>query len=131
MKKVVSILVFLGMGAFISAQDFFLHKACYEIEGFELSNGDIFVGGKYRKFDERSICRAVYVADGKGWNSSDFEPYLRRYTIKYGDPIYKNTSQGHDMIWCWAIDKNFILNLRYLVPNSLQPAGIVIYITKK
>ena len=56
MKKVVSILVFLGMGAFISAQDFFPHKACYEIEGFELSNGDIFVGGKYRKFDERSIC---------------------------------------------------------------------------
>ena len=44
MKKVVSILVFLGMGAFISAQDFFPHKACYEIEGFELSNGDIFVG---------------------------------------------------------------------------------------
>ena len=36
-----------------------------------------------------------------------------------------------DMIWCWSVDKDYILNLRYVVPNSLSPAGIIIYVTKK
>ena len=33
--------------------------------------------------------------------------------------------------WCWSVDKDYILNLRYVVPNSLAPAGIIIYVTKK
>ena len=85
----------------------------------------------YIEWNEKSICGKQYNSNGTGWNSSDFEPYLRRYTIKYGEPIYKDTSRGYDMIWCWSVGKDYILNLRYLVPNSLKPAAVLVYITKK
>ena len=122
MKKVVSILIFLGMGTFVSAQLLKAEKLCSEIK-----NAKYFWGFD----DEGSICRAEYTSNGKGWNSSDFEPYLRKYTIRYGNPIYKNTSQGHDMIWCWEVEKKYILNLRYLMYNSLAPAKILVYVTEK
>ena len=121
MKKVVSILMFLGMGTFVSAQLFRkAPKLCSEIKD-----------AKYTWFDDETICKAEYTANGTGWNSSDFEPYLRKYTIRYGNPIYKNTSQGHDMIWCWEVEKDYILNLRYLMYNSLAPAKILVYVTEK
>lgn len=138
MKKVVSILVFLGMGAFVSAQAIYdnlgLPKICKEIESpFALNDkGRLYFGDTTSiEFREKNVCGDTYVSNKKGWNSSDFEPYLRKYTIKYGDPIYKDTSRGYDMIWYRSVDKDYILNLRYVVPNSLAPAGIIIYVTKK
>lgn len=125
MKKVVSILMFLGMGAFVSAQLMKIPpklKLCSEIKNAEYT---------WTVDDEGTICRAEYTANGKGWNRSDFEPYLRKYTIRYGNPIYENTSQGHDMIWCWEVEKKYILNLRYLMYNSLAPAKILVYVTEK
>ena len=141
MKKVVSILVFLGMGAFVSGQKGLegrlLPDACYEAinpnGANQLWRGTEYlrIGGQYIEWNEKSICGEQYNSNRIGWNSSDFEAYLRRYTIKYGEPIYKDTSRGYDMIWCWSVDKDYILNLRYVVPNSLAPAGIIIYVTKK
>ena len=125
MKKVVSILMFLGMGTFVSAQlkmPLKPPKLCFEIKNAE------YIWGLD---DGETICRAEYTANGKGWNRSDFEPYLRKYTIRYGNPIYENTSQGHDMIWCWEVEKKYILNLRYLMYNSLAPAKILVYVTEK
>ena len=140
MKKVVSILVFLGMGAFVCAQKGLELRASPDI-CYEAIDSDgatqlwrvkyLYIGGQYIEWNEKSICGKQYNSNGTGWNSSDFEPYLRRYTIKYGEPIYKDTSRGYDMIWCWSVGKDYILNLRYLVPNSLKPAAVIVYITKK
>ena len=121
MKKVVSILMFLGIGTFVSAQLLKAQKLCSEIKNAEYTI----------PFDDEIICIAKYTANGTGWNSSDFEPYLRKYTIRYGNPIYENISQGHDMIWCWEVEKKYILNLRYLMYNSIAPAKILVYVTEK
>lgn len=65
-----------------------------------------------------------------GWNSSDFEPYLKKYTIMYGEPTYENTSNGSEMEWVW-VGKRLVLTLKYIMKNSLIPATTRIELVEK
>ncbi|WP_313599833.1 hypothetical protein [Epilithonimonas vandammei] len=65
-----------------------------------------------------------------GWNSSDFEPYLKKYNILYGKPTYENTSNGGEMEWVWVGKKN-VLSLKYIMKNSLAPATTQIDLIEK
>jgi hypothetical protein len=72
----------------------------------------------------------VIKSESTGWNSSDFEPYLKKYTIMYGLPTYENTSNGAKMEWVW-VGKKLVLTLKYIVKNSLAPAETRIELVEK
>lgn len=69
-------------------------------------------------------------SDKSGWKSSDFDEYLIKYTIAFGEPTYKKTSNGSDMSWVW-VGKKQVLELRYFMKNSLVPPQLIIQLSDK
>ena len=69
-------------------------------------------------------------ANKSGWKSSDFEEYLKKYTNAYGKPNFSSESNPNNMSWTW-VGKKQVLELQYLVQNSLDSPQIIIQLSDK
>ena len=72
----------------------------------------------------------VIKSESTGWNSSDFETYLKKYKIMYGKPTYESTSNAAHMEWIWVV-KKMVLTVKYIMKNSLSPAETKIELVEK
>lgn len=72
----------------------------------------------------------IVQSENTGWNSSDFEPFLKKFTILYGEPTYESTSNPSKMEWVW-VGKYYVLGLKYIMKNSLAPAETRIELVEK